>query len=230
MSPRNPCWTALLACLALAAAGCRHTRPEEMSVQAHRDEATRHQQVAEQEAQRYDPEARASALVTPPAFDEPLPPSAWRVYNPTEPSLQLAEVHRGYAKEHLAAAEALERFEAQECARIAPAARAACPLVTGAVVKVEERGDGVRLHLRPDAPGADIASRMRCHQAFAQARGFEDVPVCPLYGPGVSITLVEEGRAIDIISQSARGAADIRAQAREVFVPHKVLPHQAHGH
>jgi hypothetical protein len=65
-----------------------------------------------------------------------------------------------------------------------------------------------------------LAKTMSCHLAFAQAHGFE-APSCPLYLPGVSLTVVNGG--IELRTPSASGAAELRAQARGFFTGSQVL-------
>jgi hypothetical protein len=134
-------------------------------------------------------------------------------FNPTLGELQEADKHMTKALTHEQSAEALEAFEAHECARVPQRQRAACPLLQTAIV--EDLPDGVRLRFAAGAAVHDLALLMRCHLAFARARGFSNVPDCPLYLPGVDINEVADGSAIDVVSQRHGGAAEIRRRAHQ---------------
>jgi hypothetical protein len=61
---------------------------------------------------------------------------------------------------------------------------------------------------------------MRCHYAYAQARGFAENVSCPLYMPGLEIKQSGATAAEITIRDKAR-VEDLRARSREeaAFVP-----------
>jgi len=59
-----------------------------------------------------------------------------------------------------------------------------------------------------------VLARMRCHLAFARARGFERVASCPLYVKGVEIQ-PSVPQSLEIVSSDAKVAARIRVLSRE---------------
>jgi len=188
-----------------------------MSVEEHLQEASRERQEAAEARSYYDPRARVQELDGESLDRESSSPEMFHTYNPTTKYLDLADRHLRYAQEHVKAAEALKHFEEQECTQFAPEVRAACPLVTGAVTRVEETKSGVRLYLKKGSEGASLVAQMRCHLAFARARGFKKTASCPLYLKGVSIELVREGTAIEIRSRDPQTSGQVREQARELF-------------
>jgi hypothetical protein len=189
---------AILSALILAA--CATTRTP--SVEDHRAAAEREREAANEAEQSYapgpswtprEPSMRGSPIVDLLAGD-------WAVQR-----------HVRHAFEHDRAAEELERFEAEECRAIPSAARAACPLLAG-VVSVEELTDGVRLGLAGGSDVAGLATRMRCHLAFARARGFAPEATCALYLRGVSVR--SDGQTIELIADSHAVARELQRQIR----------------
>ncbi len=219
-------WAALLvAASALSLLSCGHSskavRPEELSVEQHRQEAARERMLAEEDYAKYQPGASG-----------PLPggvggyPDAPRVYpvdvfpfNPTERALSQAEAHLRHAREHEQAAKALETYEEAECRSFQPKMRAACPLL-GPVQKIEDLADGVRITLADGVPLAPVLAEMRCHLAFARARNFEGAPDCPLYMRGVEIAPSHDDTAIEVRSKSPAVARAIREQSRQMSLIH----------
>jgi len=198
--------------LLVGACGARTVQPDDMSAAAHRREASREMASARDETAKHDPEE--SVLVgTNRDYVYPVV-----VYNPNEGSLRAAEAHAAHAREHLAAAEALERYEEQECADFPPESRRACPLFTG-VVAVEDIPGGARLRFEPGAPVAAIAAHMRCHLAYARTRGYQQNESCPLYLRGVIITTPAGGGEIGITSAGAEVTKAIRRMVREEVLP-----------
>jgi hypothetical protein len=139
-------------------------------------------------------------------------------YNPTDRALADAERHLRHAREHEAAAVALEGFEDAECRDFAPKARAACPLL-GPIAAVEDRADGVRFVLAAGAPVEAIVAHMRCHLAFARTRAFTDAGDCPLYKRGVEIAASTDGRGIEVTSRDRSVAQDIQLESRLSSTP-----------
>jgi hypothetical protein len=185
--------------------GCATTRvrPDEASAEEHRRIAAHESALADAERAKYDPAARA----IPPFQVQNIPEVG--EYNPTERHLKLAATHAAHARQHASAAADLERFEDGACKPLAPAARAACP-VLGPIVAVEDIDHGVRL--RPaDANAIDpLVALMRCHLAYARTRGFANVPDCPLYMRSVEIRLSADGHAIELTSPEAPTVHELR--------------------
>jgi len=198
-------------------AGCTHVRPDDMSERDHRLVAATQERAAADHARQYDPKAvTADPLVGSQTAEAP-GPTQDTYSNPTSVQLMRAQAHLRLAHAHTAAANQLEHFEDEACAEESAAQRAACPLVTGSVDRVQELPDGLRLHLKPGVEGAALARRMRCHQAFARTLAFAELPSCPLYSRGLSIGLVAAGTAIEMRAQGASGAAELKAQAKVLF-------------
>jgi hypothetical protein len=199
---------------ALVAGACRPSpvQPDEMSAAGHRREASREMAIARDQTSSHDPE-QSVIVGTDRDYLYPV-----FVYNPKEGNLRAAEAHMDHAREHLAAAETLERFEEQECADFPPESRAACPLFTG-VVAVEDIPGGVLLRFEPGAQVAARAAHMRCHLAYARARGYRQNEACPLYLRGVIITTPAAGGEIGITSGDAQVIEVIRRMVREEVLP-----------
>ena len=66
----------------------------------------------------------------------------------------------------------------------------------------------------------DVVAHMRCHQAYARARAFEDVMSCPLYVRGVEFRRGDDPLSVEIVSADKKTTTLIRARSREeaVFV------------
>ena len=128
---------ALAAATAAAAAACaaetQTVRPDEASAAQHRQEAARERTIADNLQAKVVP--ATGGLPNPyrdPITREPDPFYGPTIYDPTEGYLDAVNRHREHARQHLAAARALEAFEQVQCRDFPPAARAACPLL-GAV-------------------------------------------------------------------------------------------------
>jgi hypothetical protein len=183
------------------ASGCAHW--DFLTQSEHRAAAATEERKAEEERQQYVPQAADPDLHAP--------------YNPTADHLRVAEAHLRVAHQHTQAALQEQRFEDEACASLSTQARASCPLVSGAVQTVEEIRGGVRLHLKPGSNGAELIARMRCHLAFARARGFEGLSGCPLYYRSAGVDLVGLGEVIEVRATETAAAAAIRRDAREIF-------------
>lgn len=217
---------ARLAGICLFAAACATTsssatvQPDELSAAGHRQEAARERARAEDAYARWQPNARTPLPAAPiGSVDGPrMYPIELYPYNPTDRALADAERHVRHAREHEAAAVALEGFEDAECRAFAPKARAACPLL-GPIAAVEDRANGVRLALADGAPVAAIVAHMRCHLAFARTRGFTGIGDCPLYMRGVEIALSAGGRGVDVTSRDPAVVREIQLQSRLSSTP-----------
>jgi hypothetical protein len=214
----------ILGALVLWAAGCgtaaTAVHPDENSVEGHRAQAQYEHAAADQEASRYDP----TATRLDPAFvSDPWGPghSAQPFINPTEPRLAASERRRLHARAHERAAEQLEQFEATECRGVPARERAACPLLAP-VVAIRDFPEGVRVELAPSASIVRVVTDMRCHYAFARARGFgEEAAECPLYIRGIEIDLSRDGQAIEVRGRTRELAAEIQKRVRQeaVYAP-----------
>ncbi len=219
------------ALLSLFAAACATTpasptvHPEDLSAAAHRQEAARERARAEDAYARWQPGARVPLPGAPiGSNDAPrMYPIDLYPYNPTDRALSDAERHLRHAREHEAAAAALESFEEGECHDFAPKVRAACP-VLGPVATIDDRTDGVRVVFAAGAPVEAIVAHMRCHLAFARARGFTDAGDCPLYMRGVAIAASADGHAVDLTSRDPSVAREIQLRSRLASVPPPPAP------
>ena len=204
----------LFLCLGLGL-GCAHN---EMTADEHRLAAQKEEAEARKANAKFDPNA---TVRVPMANDPNLgPPGQGQLesYNPTAGYLEQAATHQRKAHEHDKAASSLEKFEDSHCGDLSPSERAACPLFTAFVQRVEETKEGVKLHLKDGAPEAKLLGEMQCHLAYAKAHGFEQV-TCPLYLRGVSI----EGKpdhVIELRADSGDTAKTLREQARGLFGSH----------
>jgi hypothetical protein len=199
-----------------AASSCSHSvRPDETSAEGHRQEAAK---VSEQAS------ATANAPAAPPPNLSQNPggdPQGY--YSPVNPGTGTAEQNAraqrlaAHARQHLNAAAALEASEDAECQGTPRRERAACPLL-GPAATIENIPQGVRVRFTPVAPVDRILTNMRCHLAFARARGFADVAGCPLYVRGVQIAPGPDASTIDIVSKDPKVATEIRARALEEVV------------
>ena len=209
--------TLLPATLALiVGGGCRGgaqtVRPDEMGAGEHREEAASETQQAEAHERRYNP--RASVLLEPPDSNGAGYSFSTESYNPTEWHLDEAARLRRHAEEHRKAAKLLERFEDSTCKQFPPSTRAACPLL-GPVAKIDDIPGGIRATFAPGTRIDAIVAHMRCHYAYAQARGFAEVASCPLYIRGIEIRQGPDPLAIEIVAKEATIIAQIRARSRE---------------
>jgi len=190
-----------------------------MSAEEHRRRAAREHSASATHASQWNPQA---ARPTP--FRNPIdsasqdPPFTAEVYNPTDRHLQAAEKHHRHARQHEAAAEKLEQFEEQECRSFPPASRAACPFLGPATqVRDIEKGISVRMadSVRVDA----VVAHMKCHAAYAQARGFPPDTTCPIYVRGVSIRQGANPREIELTVADPSLVTELRQRARDEVVP-----------
>jgi hypothetical protein len=203
----------------VTAAGCGTGRdavkPDDMSAAQHREESARESDAARQHRKDYDPKATVPSpfrsAAGPGSGDYAFPLS---VYNPTEIQLQRADQHGAHARQHEKAAQALERFEANECVGFPPAARAACPLMRP-VTRIDDIGGGVRVTFAAGTPVHAVVAHMRCHYAYARSRAFEDAASCPLYIRGIDIKRSSDPLAIDITTSDWQRVDELRVHSRE---------------
>jgi len=203
-----------LSTLSAACAGSQRTvRPDEMSADAHRQEAVKvsEQAITETETKVPPPNLAANPGGNPEGYFSPV--------NPQTPQAEQAarsERLQTHARQHLNAAKDLETSEDAACKSSPGAERAACPLL-GPATTVEDIPRGIRIFFAGGARVDAILTNMRCHLAYARARGFAEVNSCPLYVRGVDIVRGPGARSIDIVSTSenAKVADEIRVRAHE---------------
>jgi hypothetical protein len=182
---------------------------EESSAEGHRLEAERERQKAR--------ELEREAADRPWEIDPSHDPDRDRAlgYEPTNDRMDEAERRRAHARAHAAAAEQLERFESDECAGLEPRERAACPLL-GPVTSIRDIRGGVRIELTPGTRLTALISSMRCHHAYARARGFTpEAAACPLYMSGIRIRRSADGRAVEVLGATTAAVAEIRKRSRQ---------------
>jgi hypothetical protein len=182
---------------------------EETSAEGHRQEAERERQAA----RTLEREAAERPWEVDPSYD----PDRDRAlgYEPANDRMDEAERRRAHAAAHAAAAAQLERFESEACAGVDRRERAACPLL-GPVTSIRDIRGGVRIELTPGTPMAALAASMRCHHAFARARGFSpEAASCPLYMSGIRIGLSADGEALEILGSSTATIAEVRKRSRQ---------------
>jgi hypothetical protein len=216
MSHRVTSWIAALLVGVACAATQPRVKPDDMSAADHRANAERERQLAQESADRYDPNAaRANALAPPSAAaGNVLFPSS--IYNPTEGHLLQADKHRAHAREHEAAARALERFEDAECGSFPERTRAACPLL-GPVTRIDDVTRGVRVTFASGTRVDAIAAHMKCHYAYARSRAFDARVSCPLYMPGIEILQVSP-LAVELGMRDKTRVDELRGRSREEAV------------
>jgi len=192
----------------------------DVSAAEHRQIAANERARAEDSYARWEPGSRVPLPGVPPgSSDAPrMFPIDLYPYNPTDRALADAERHLRHAREHEAAAAALEGFEEAECREVPQKARGACP-VLGPVATIDDRPDGVRISFAAAAPVEEIVAHMRCHLAFARKNGFTNAGDCPLYMRGVEIALAADGHAVDVTSQERSVAQEIQIRSRLTSTP-----------
>jgi hypothetical protein len=196
-------------------AGAPAVKPDDMGAAAHRQEAAKERAEAGEHARKYDPAAARpmpASSVGSDAQAHYLFPTT--VYNPTEIHLAEADRHRAHARQHEKAAQALEAFEEVECKSFPPSTRAACPLLAP-VTAVDDIDGGVRVTMLRGTRVDAVVAHMRCHYAYARARGFAERVSCPIYMPGVDIRASRDGSAVEITTADAKAVGELRGRARE---------------
>jgi hypothetical protein len=190
-----------------------------MSANAHRREAARDRAAAAEHLRKYNPSAEGTAqrgMPNDPNNDLVMSDVA-ADYNPTQWHLSAAAKAKAHAAAHERAAAELEHFEDAACRPFSPAVRAACPFV-GPVRAIEQLDNGVRIELAPGAPVATVAAHMRCHLAFARARGFE-IPECPLTIRAPDIRVSGDGIAVEITTRDRNAASELQRRASALVAP-----------
>jgi hypothetical protein len=176
---------------------------DETTVSGHEQQAQLERKKAQEQQAAYDPrqerrhelpaagpqEGRATMLIT---------------VNPTQGHQSRAEAHRKHALEHEIAAIKLQAFEDAACQALTAAERGSCPtLIATAIEKLPQ---GIRLRCAPEQVDKLVAE-MRCHLAFAKARGYDSPYLCPFALQGVTATAAPERQGVDL---SADNPATVR--------------------
>lgn len=194
----------------------QNVRPEEMSAEAHRQEAQKVGSQADKEQKAGDTRPQPNLVATgggnPQGYIYDV-----AVYDARNEHLVRARQLRDHARQHEAAATALDQFENNECRNFPTATRAACPLL-GPVVRIDNIDRGVRVEFEKGTRVDAVLAHMRCHLAFAAARGFADASSCPLYMKGVEIRAGSAPRTAEIVGGDATAAREIQTRSREEAV------------
>jgi hypothetical protein len=204
-------------CILAVALGCapREARIEVTSVEGHRQAAAREHAEAEEHRARYEVSATSAPqpiLVDGQRGSFLFPLEVYHPFNPTYGELKQAAEHEQHAREHERAAAELQSLEETECRGFTPTTRAACPIL-GPDARYEALPDGVRIHLSERANYDAIVAHMRCHLAYARARGYAPTATCPLYLAGSEIRTAAP-RAVDLVSSKKDVAAKLHELTR----------------
>jgi hypothetical protein len=121
-----------------------------------------------------------------------------------------AAAHEARARRHEDAAARLERAEDDACAGVAPKQRAACPIFD--IAGVVDTASGVRVTFASEGEAIRAAQIIRCQQAFAHTRGYEDVPACALYARG--LTMMQHGATLELTAERDEDITRLRENVR----------------
>jgi hypothetical protein len=202
----------------LACGGPQNVNPEETTAAGHRAEARKEREVGSEHVRAYTdaqktPEGKGTHWVRGPFADAPHFPVA--TYDPARHEIDEANWHFTHAEAHEKAARELERFEEQECKYFPGETRAACPLL-GPAVGYKELPEGVEITFDPRVPALAVGAHMRCHQAYARARGYD--PGCPLFIKGLEIQVTVDENVVHITTDDATDVKTLRERARKQIV------------
>ena len=190
----------------------------DLSAQQHRDMAAREHAASATHSAQWQPQAsRPTPFRNPIDSTDPMMFTA-EVYNPTDWHLQAAEKHHRHAQQHEAAARALEKFEEQECRSFPPATRAACPFL-GPAVAVRDIEGGVSVHMADGVRVDAVVAHMKCHAAYARARGYPPEATCPIYMNGLTIRQGANAAEIELTVGDKARVAELRQRARDEIIP-----------
>lgn len=186
-------WAMVLALVATCAAP--EVKLDETTVQGHEQEARTERKLAAQEHAAYDPSRAELREVPAPRFDGVAPLLV--TVNPTAAHLSAAEAHRRHAHQHELAAIKLQAFEDVACKPVEPSSRSSCPSLIATAV--ERLPNGIRLRCEPEQV-AKVLAEMRCHLAFARARGYDSDYLCPFALKFVRADAAAERTGVDLTS------------------------------
>ena len=193
--------------LAFSCGGAQDPAAEDLTAAEHLAEAEREEARAAEAESRYDPDARERS------GSEGIGPVTvgGRAYNPTEHELAVAERHREHANAHRSRAEELLAFEARECELLPEESRAACPLLLD-LERVEDVRGGVRM-VFAEGPNLDpVVQHIRCHIAFAAARGDDGMETCALYVHGARVAV--QDNVVSLTTDRGEHVAELRSRVR----------------
>lgn len=190
-------WVCSCGVLLVACSGSE-VKPDETTVAGHQAQAERERRLAARERRAYDPqreEVREVRPVNRPGTD--MPTGELITVNPTDVHLRAAEARRRHAEAHEQAAKALAAFEDQACQDVPADHRVGCPTLLA--TSVQPLATGIRLLCGPKRLDAVLA-QMRCHLAFARARGFGQRELCPFALPHVHAEPAVDHSGVDLLS------------------------------
>lgn len=183
---------------ALPACNSPQVAVDETTVSGHEQEAQLERKKAAAQQAAYDPRQERHHQV-PAATPQEGRGTVMITVNPTQAHLSRAESHRKHALEHELAAIKLQAFEDAACQSLKPEERASCPtLLTTAIEKLPQ---GIRLRCEPEQVDKLVAE-MRCHLAFAKARGYDSPYLCPFALQGVTAAAAPERQGVDLIADN----------------------------
>lgn len=84
----------------------------------------------------------------------------------------------------------------------------------GPIVRIDDIPSGVRIRYREGSDVESILPRMRCHYAYARARGFAGIHDCPLYIKGEDFRPAPEPNAVDVLVRDQAAIAELRKRVR----------------
>jgi hypothetical protein len=193
-------------------------RPDQMSAESHRQSAARERQAAHNEVlQSRSATSEPNISLSVGDSSQGLYAFPVEMYDPKTRHLRRAQLLSAHAQEHEAAAASLETFEQAECKEFPPATRSACPLL-GPVVELVDVPGGIRARFKDGIRVDAVLAHMRCHYAYARARGFGAAAGCPLYIRGIEIRRASDLMSVEIVGHDAAVTAEIRSRAREEAV------------
>ena len=183
------------------ACGSPEVRIDETTEEGHKAEAAKERREAVAEQAQFDPQAQTVREVGPsgPAGIEG-GAGVLITVNPTAAHLAEAEAHRKHAKQHEAAAVALENFQNEACNGVPTADRVSCPMLYSDVRTTLP--NGVRLYTGSKRLPEVLAS-IRCQLAFARAHGYTDPSLCPFAQKDVVAKPSADGSGIDLTTPDA---------------------------
>ncbi len=189
-------WVLTLA--VLATCGGAKVQLDETTAEGHEREAAVERELAQKEKAAYDPNRAQLREVQPPRFDAATPMLI--SVNPTVAHLSAAEAHQRHSHQHQLAAIQLQAFEDEACKPVEPASRASCPSLIATAV--ERLPKGIRLRCEPEQVDK-ILAEMRCHLAFARARGYDSAYLCPFALKGVVASAATDRSGVDLTAEDA---------------------------
>lgn len=185
-----------LAGLLVGCGGTQGTAPEDMSASRHRDAARSHEEQGERAGVQV---SRGSARL-----------------GGTESRVDLGAPHRAEAREHAAAAAALESRRAAACEEVPEEEQTPCPFAAHRE-SVSDVAGGVEIRLGAGAGSADeVQRRIDCHRARMAVEGFIGSPHCPLGVRGLAVraTAGEHGGvSVRLTAPDEESAGQVRVRA-----------------